>query len=672
MPPLFRTGDRTVVPGKALWLALATSGLLSACVGLQAESGSGVLQAGVASARTQAAQQAAREALPADEAQDRQDAERGLIARPTGRVVAADGRVLKDFDAYGFVQGAAPDTVNPSLWRHAQLNAQAGLFKVVDGIYQLRGFDMANITLIEGRTGWIVVDALTNREIAAYAMQFARRHLGDKPVTALIFTHSHADHFGGALGVISREEVARRKVPVVAPAGFMDEATSENLLVGGAMSRRAIYQFGTRLPLSPTGNVDTGLGKDLVSGHVGILPPNVTIDQPQQELVLDGVRFVFYNVPGAEAPSELTFTIPERKAYGGAENLAQTMHNLLPIRGAKVRDALRWADYLQQALEQSRGSEVYFGQHNWPVWGQQRIAGFISRHRDIYKYTHDQTVRLINKGLVPSEIADQLRLPASLADFWGGRGYYGDLRHNVKAVYQLYLGAYDGNPVNLDPLPPVQRAQRYVQALGGADKALDQARQAAAGGDYRWAAELLQHVVFAMPEGTDAGKEARELMARCYEQLGFAAESATWRNSYLTAAQELRQGTPQLSQDRAAMAEMMAQVPTERFLEVLATRLDGSKAEGRRFAMNLDLSDVGEQYRLWLENSVLHFRRGEPDPRAPVSLRLTRPAFLGLLAGAKPGQAKESAVQVQGDKAALAGFLQLFDKSEPGFPIVTR
>lgn len=678
MPCFSRAGSRGTTLNKMAGLALAAGGLLSACAGPQAASGSGVLQAGASSARTQAAQQAVRDALPADEAQDRQDAERGLIARPTGRIVAADGRVLKDFDAYGFVLGTAPDTVNPSLWRHAQLNAQAGLFKVVDGIYQLRGFDMANITLVEGKTGWIVVDALTNREIAAYAMQFARQHLGNKLVTALIFTHSHADHFGGALGVVSKAEVAQRRIPVVAPAGFMEEATSENLLVGGAMSRRAIYQFGTRLPLSPTGNVDTGLGKDLVSGHVGILPPNVTIDKPQQELVLDGVRFVFYNVPGAEAPSELTFTIPERKAYGGAENLAQTMHNLLPIRGAKVRDALRWADYLQQALEQARGSEVYFGQHNWPVWGQQRIASFISRHRDIYKYTHDQTVRLINQGLVPSEIAEQIRLPASLSDFWGGRGYYGDLRHNVKAVYQLYLGAYDGNPVNLDPLPPRQRAQRYVQALGGTDKALDLARQAVAGGDYRWATELLQHVVFATPDNTATDREARELMARCYEQLGFAAESATWRNSYLTAAQELRQGTPQLSQDRAAMAEMMAQVPTERFLEVLATRLDGAKAEGQRFAMNLDLSDVGEQYRLWLENSVLHFRRGGPDAKAQVSLRLTRPAFLGLLAGAKPGtqggsgEKGQPAVQVQGDKAALAGFLQLFDKGGPSFPIVTR
>ncbi|MBV8248423.1 MAG: MBL fold metallo-hydrolase [Comamonas sp.] len=644
---------------------VAAAGLLAGCA--SAPGGDSAASVGQVSPQTLQRQADFAKDLPPEDAEDCAEAERGLIARPSGQVRAADGRVLKDFGAYDFVQGPAPDTVNPSLWRHAQLNAQAGLFKVADGIYQLRGFDMGNISLIEGKTGWIVVDALTNREIAAYAMAFARQHLGNKPVVALVFTHSHADHFGGALGVVTAAEVAQRKIPVVAPAGFMDEATSENLLVGTAMARRAVYQFGTRLPLSPAGNVDTGLGKDLVNGHMGILQPSISIDRPEQELELDGLRFVFHNMPGAEAPAELTFSLPERKAYGGAEILARTMHNLLPIRGAKVRDALQWSQYLQQVLEQTQNAEVLFNQHNWPVWGQSRIAGFIGRQRDIYKYLHDQTVRLINKGLVPGEIAEELKLPPELTAFWGGRGYYGDLRHNVKAIYQFYLGSYDGNPANLDPLPPVERARRYVAALGGAERALALGRAAEAQGDYRWAVELLQQVVFAAPENA----QAKELLARSHEQLGYRAESATWRNSYLMAAQELRKGVPPLSGDPSAMAEMIAQIPTERFLEVMATRLDAGRAAGQRFSMNLALSDVGENYVIWLENSVLHFRRGGPRADADLSLSLARPAFLRLLSGgAGPGPA--AAMKIDGDRTALVRFLQLFDGVAADFPIVTR
>jgi alkyl sulfatase BDS1-like metallo-beta-lactamase superfamily hydrolase len=347
------------------------------------------------------------------------DAKRGFIARPSGKILAEDGSLLHDFDAYGFVDGKAPATVNPSLWRHAIMNAQAGLFKVTEGIYQLRGFDIANITLVEGKSGWIVIDALTARESAAAAMAFANKHLGARPVSALIFTHSHVDHFGGALGVISAQEVAQRKVPVITSEGFLEEATSENVLVGTAMARRSMYQFGKNLERSAKGNVDTGLGKNVVYGAVGILPPNQIIDKPTQEMTVDGVRFVFHNVPGAEAPAEMTFAIPEKKAYGGAENLAQTMHNLLPVRGAKVRDALRWANYMQQALDQLGDTEVYFGQHNWPIWGRERIVDFIAKHRDVYKYTHDQTVRLINAGMTPREIADTVTLPRSLREHAG-------------------------------------------------------------------------------------------------------------------------------------------------------------------------------------------------------------------------------------------------------------
>ena len=495
---------------------------------------------GEATAATIKANEQFAQELKLDDQQDFEDAKRGLIARPEGKILGAGGEVLTDFDAFKFVEGKVPPTVNPSLWRHAILNAQIGLFKVTDGIYQVRGFDIANMTLVEGKSGWIVVDTLTCRETAVAALAFARKHLGDKPVSAVVFTHSHADHFGGALGVISPKEVAERKVPVIASEGFMEEATSENILVGTAMARRSGYQFGKDLERSPKGMVDTGLGKGVAYGAIGILQPTQLITQPTQELTLDGVRFVFHNVPGAEAPAELTFTIPEKKAYGGAENLAQTMHNLLPVRGAKARDALRWASYMQQALDQLADAEIYFGQHNWPVWGNARIAEFITKHRDVYKYTHDQAVRLTNAGYTPREVAEAVKLPKSLAQYFGARGYYGDLRHNVKAVYQLYIGAYDGNPANLDPLPPQDSAKRYLELIGGADKAVAAAQAAFDKGDYRWAAELLNHAVFGQPDH----KGAKELLARTYDQLGYMAEAATWRNSYLTAAAELRNGPP--------------------------------------------------------------------------------------------------------------------------------
>src|ERR1019366_4443432 len=514
--------------------------------------------------------------LNLDDQQDFEDAKRGLIARPEGQVRDADGKVLVDFDAFKFVEGKAPPTVNPRLWRHAILNAQIGLFKVTDGIYQLRGFDVANMTLIEGKSGWIVVDTLTCRESSAAALAFARKHLGDKPVSAIVFTHSHIDHFGGVLGVVSPQKVAARNIPVIASDGFMEEATSENVMVGTAMGRRSLYQFGKDLERSPKGMVDTGLGKDVAYGNFGILQPTQLITQPTQEMTLDGVRFVFHNVPGAEAPAEMTFSIPEMKAYGGAENLAQTMHNLLPVRGAKVRDALRWASYMEQALDQTRDAEVYFGQHNWPIWGHERIAEFITKHRDVYKYTHDQTVRLINAGYTPREIADKIRLPKSLESYFGARGYYGDLRHNAKAVYQFYLGAYDGNPVHLDQLPPEESAKHYLELIGGADKAVATAQIAFDKGNYRWAAELLNNVVFGQPD--HAG--AKELLSRTYDQMGYMAEAATWRNSYLTAAAELRNGPPKKGVDRSSFVEMLAQTPIERFLEAMAAGLDGPAAEG--------------------------------------------------------------------------------------------
>ncbi len=601
--------------------------------------------------------------------QDFDDAQRGFIAKPSGKIVAADGTVLKDFDAYAFLEGEAPDTVNPSLWRHAQLNAQVGLFKVMDGVYQLRGFDIANLTLIEGKTGWIVVDPLSARESAAFAMAFAEQHLGKKPISAMVFTHAHVDHFGGALALLSAQDVAQRKIPVVAPQAFMEEATSENVMVGVGMGRRSLYQFGRDLPRSARGNLDTGLGKDVVYGAVGILAPTVLIEQPTQNLRLDGIDFVFHNVPAAECPAELSFSIAALKLYDGAENLAHTMHNLLPVRGAKVRDALRWSAYMQDALAHIEGMDTYIGSHNWPIWGNERMREFITKHRDVYKYTHDQTVRLINQGYTANEIADMVQLPPSLAQYLSARGYYGDLRHNVKAVYQFYMGFYDGNPAHLNPLSPTEAGKRYA-ALIGVDKAMAEAHKAYERGDLRWAAELLNHLVMA-----DSGSTAaKELLARTYEQMGYESEASTWRNSYLTAAQDLRQGPPAQGVSKANAVDMLYTVPTERFLEATAASLNGPKAAGLDLKINLVLTDSRESYVLWLENAVLHFRRAAPAADANATLSLTRPMLVRSLAGT--ASAKEvvmsDEVRVQGSSIDLIRFLSLLDKAEGRFAVVTR
>ena len=625
--------------------------------------------AGDASPSTIAANIQATQGLALGQQQDFDDAQRGLIAKPTGKIVAADGSVLNDLDAYGFLAGPAPTTVNPSLWRHAQLNASAGLYKVMDGVYQLRGFDIANITLIDGKTGWIVVDALTSRESAAAAMAFAEQHLGKKPISALILTHAHADHFGGALGVISQQEAAQRKVPVVAPAGFMEEATSENVLVGTGMGRRSVYQFGRDLPRSARGNLDTGLGKDVVYGSVGILTPTWLIYQANQPMQLDGVDFIFHNVPNAECPAALTFSIPSKKLYDGGENLSHTMHNLLPIRGAKVRDAMRWANYMEQALEQTKDSEVFIGSHHWPIWGNARIQEFITKHRDVYKYTHDQTVRLINAGYTPREIAEMVQLPASLSNYFGARGYYGDLRHNVKAVYQFYMGFYDGNPANLNPLPPTESGKRYLELLGGADKAVAAAQVAYDKGDYRWAAELLNHAVL----GDPSSKAAKALLAQTYEQMGYGSEAATWRNAYLTGAQELRNGPPAKGVSKAAAIDLLLQTPTERFLEAMAASLDGPAAAGKDYKINLVLTDRQENYVLWLENAVLHFKPGQASD-ANATLALTKPIFVKMIAGTAgvKDTLLSDDLRVTGSKVDLVRFFGLLDKAQGVFPVVTR
>jgi len=626
--------------------------------------------AGAVSAQVALHHQAARAGVDLSDLAAFADAGRGFIAAPTGQVRDADGQVVWDYDAFAFVKGDAPTTVNPSLWRQALLNNRTGLFKVAEGIWQLRGFDLANISLIQGKTGWIVVDTATSRETAAAAMAFARKHLGEQKVSAVVFTHSHADHFGGALGVLSAEEARARQVPVVAPAGFIDEATSENILMGIAMARRAGMMYGSALARDATGLVDNGLGKAVGFGKMGILAPTLLIDRPQQELLLDGVRFVFHSVPDSEAPAEFTFSLPELRAYCGAELMSHTLHNLYTLRGAKVRDASKWANYLDDAIVDAADAEVVFNQHHWPVWGRERIRDFIGKQRDIYAFIHDQTVRQMNLGLGPAEIAETLRLPKALQQHLNVRGYYGTVRHNVKAVYQFYLGWFDAHPSNLDPLAPVDAARRYTALAGGADKLQAAAQLAFDAGEFRWAAELLKHAVFADAKNT----AAKELLARTFEQLGYAAESASWRNFYLSGAHELRRGPPQTGLAPANALDMMEQTPIARFLEAMATRLDAEKAGDARFTINLVFSDLKQSYVLRVENAVLRFRQAPAQRDADATLTLTKAFFLKMVTGqAGAGELLLSdQTRIEGNKITLGRFFALLDQPQGNFPVLTR
>jgi linear primary-alkylsulfatase len=622
---------------------------------------------GVEAATATANRQFARTLNLADQ-QDFEDASRGLIARPSGKLLNPDGSVLWDYDRFNFIKGNAPASVNPSLWRQGKLNHETGLFKVTDGIWQLRGFDLANITLIQGKTGWIVVDSLTSRQTAAAAMAFARAHLGEHKVSALIFSHSHIDHFGGALGVISGEEAAARKVPIVAPEGFLKEATSENVLLGPSMGRRAMYMYGSRLPASPTGMVGEGLGEAVAIGSMGILPPTITITG-SQELTLDGVKFEFLDVPGSEAPAEMVFYLPEKKALCAAEDLTHNMHNLYTLRGAKVRDALRWSNYIDEFIQRFPQTEVLFAQHHWPIWGNARIVDFMKKQRDAYRYIHDQTVRMVNAGMRPDEIADTLKLPPSLAATFALRDYYGTVRANARAVYEYYVGWFDGNPANLDPLPRTVAAKRYVELMGGVDKVVAAAQNAFDQGEYRWSAELLNHAVFAAPDD----KAAKALLARTYDQLGYVAESGPWRNEYLTGAYELRNGPPAKGIDRTVLLDMLQWTPIERFLDAMAASLDGPAAEGKNLKINLVITDTGESHVLWLENAVLHHRKAPPAADANATLMLTKHLFLKMMTGS--ASLKDlllgDELKTSGSRIDLVRFFSLFNKAKGTFPIVT-
>ncbi len=618
-----------------------------------------------------AQQQAVRNALPFADTADFDDAARGFLGTiEHAKITSESGRTVWSLEPYGFLSEAeAPATVNPSLWRQSRLNMHHGLFEVVPGVYQVRGLDIANMTLIEGDTGVIVLDTLTSIEGARAAMELYFRHRGKKRITAVIFSHTHTDHWGGARGVLDDATLAGGKVPIIAPNLFMEHAVSENIIAGPAMLRRAQYQFGPFLAKGVRGQVDCGLGKSMAAGAVALLRPTDLIMETGDRRVIDGVEFEFQMAPNSEAPAEMHCYAERYKVLNLAENCTHNFHNLLPFRGADVRDALAWSKYLGEALKMWGGkAEAMCGQHHWPVWGKERIDTMIRQQRDLYKFAHDQTIRLMNHGLTAAEIAETIKLPQSLEGAWHGRGYYGHIRHNVKAIYQKYLGWYDANPVNLDPLPPVESGKKYVEYMGGSEAILSRARADFDKGEFRFVAQALSHLVFAEPDN----QAARAMLADTFEQLGYGAESSTWRNAYLFGAQELRQGMPQTPPRSPMPRETLAALRTGQLWDVLGIRLNGPKAEGKHIVLNWSFSDTGETFVLNLENSALTYTEGVQAPNADASFTLTRGTLDEVIAKVTsfPEAVAAEKVKVAGNATRLTELMSLMDEFPRMFEIV--
>ena len=598
--------------------------------------------------------------LPYDDTQDFEDARRGFVgALEPGIVRNGDGAVIWDNDVYDFLEGECPSTADPSLWRQGRLNRIQGLFEVTAGIYQVRGLDLSNMTVIEGETGVIVVDPLISVETAAAALALYREHRGDRPVRAVIYTHSHVDHFGGVKGVTSQDEVDRGDVVVLAPEGFLGHAVSENVYAGTAMARRANYMYGSLLERGPAGQIGVGLGQATSNGTITLIAPTLDITHTGQVEVLDGVTVEFQLTPGTEAPAEMNFLFPDHRALCVAENATHNLHNLVTLRGAVVRDAHEWARYLTEAVALfSDRADVTFASHHWPTWGAEAGREFLSRQRDLYAYLHDQTLRRLNKGETGIEIAEDFELPETLGQTWHLRGYYGSLSHNVKAIYQRYLGWFDGNPAHLWPHPPVQVATRYVDAMGGADAVIERAR--AADDDPRWAAELLNHVVFADPGNT----EARALLAEVYDGLGHGAENGTWRNFFLTGALELREGVR--SGGVTLGADVLAALTVEQVFDATAIRIDGPRAaaDGVDLAIDWHLTDEDTHRLTTLRHGVFVHQPVDRPTGAPTAYALTRAELLPLLAGF----AEVDPVEGTGD--TLVTLRSYLDRFDPAFPIV--
>ncbi|QLY34380.1 MBL fold metallo-hydrolase [Nocardia huaxiensis] len=614
------------------------------------------------------------ESYPFSDTVDFADADHGFIAdlKP-GVVKDANGKVVWDNDSYGFLRGTCPSSANPSLWRQSQLVVKQGLYEVAPGFYQVRGLDLSNMTIIEGDRGIIVIDPLISTETAAAGLALYREHRGNRPVTGLIYTHSHVDHFGGTLGVVAREDVESGRVPVLAPVGFLEHAVSENIYAGTAMARRAAYMYGAALPRGEKGQIGAGLGQTTSTGTVTLIDPTIDITATGQQEVIDGVRMVFQMTPGTEAPSEMNFYFPDRRILCMAENAVHTLHNVLTLRGALVRDPHVWSKYLTESINlYARQSDVVFSSHHWPIWGTDKIVEYLSLQRDLYGYLNDQSLRLLNQGYVGSEIAEMMQVPPAIQQAWFTHGYYGSVSHNVKAIYQRYMGWFDGNPAHLWEHPPVDSAKRHVDAMGGADSALKTAQKAYDSGDFRWAVQVTNYVIFADPDN----KKAKDLEASAFEQLGYGSECATWRNFYLSGAYELRNGsfgTPTSANSKG----LLAALTVDQAFDAISLVIDGPRAWDTRITTDWRFSDDNNRvHRAELRNGVLiHYDRwpGDDLPAPDATVTLTRGAFLqNMLAGGSMQDAVvKGEVKIDGNPAVLLQFKNLVTKPDPNFAIVT-
>ena len=619
-----------------------------------------------ASPPTIAAQQAVSAALPAEDGRDADFAARGFIAsRADPLIRAADGRAVWNLGSYDFVAGAAPDTVNPSLWRHIGLLRRHGLFKIAEGVWQVRGFDVSNMTLVKGNTGWILIDPLTNKETAAAALELVGQQLGPRPVRAVIYSHSHADHFGGVRGVVSEADVTAGKVAIIAPAQFIEESASENIMAGGAMGRRANYQFGAGLVPGAKGQMGSGIGTGVASGEITLIAPTDTILKTGDKRTVDGVDLEFQMVSGSEAPSELNVYIVPTKTFLSAEMSTCSLHNILTPRGAKVRDTRAWAGYLDEALQlYGSRSDSMISSHCWPRFGGAEVADSLAGQRDNYRYLHDQTVRLMNRGETAVEIAEAVKQPPALAKDWYNHGYYGTYNHNSKAIYQFYLGWYDAVPANLNPHPPAERARRSVAALGGARKVIALARKAMGSGDYRWSSDLLNQLVFAEP----GNAQARALLADSYEQQGYQAESAIWRNQFLSAARDLRKGAPNRASSTQS-SDMISAIPTQTLLDSVSTRFDPAKLNGRQLAINLVLPERKESAGIELGQTTM-IGRMAPLARPDATITGPRRLLLGLVFLKLPlAQLEAAGLKVEGDRSAVEAWANALDPLPGSFNI---
>lgn len=622
---------------------------------------------------TKQANAAVLQELPFNDKQDFADAQKGFIAKPdTLTIKDAKGNVVWDLEQYKkyiTLDAPAPDTVNPSLWRNAQLNMQYGLFKVSDKIYQIRGFDLSNITFVQGNKGWIVLDPLISPDTAKAALDFINKQLGARPVVGIIYSHSHVDHYGGAAGIVDPADVKSGKVKIIAPEHFTEHAVSENVIAGNAMSRRAIYMYGAMLPRNAQGGVNGGLGQTTSTGVPSLLIPNHIIKKTGEEVKLDGVSMVFQMTPGTEAPAEMNTWFPQHKALWMAENATNTMHNILTLRGAQVRDALKWSSYLNETIETWGDKvEVKFQSHHWPRWGNASVVDYFKKQRDLYKYTHDQSVRLMNMGYTGEEISEQIKLPPELNNFWPNRGYYGTLRHNSRAVYQRYMGWYNGNPSNLNNLPPEMVGPKYIEFMGGEAEVLKKARASFDKGEYRWVAEVMKHAVFANPNNTDA----KELLADALEQLGYQAESGPWRSVYLQGAFELRNGVPTAGGVQTASPDTIRAMSPAMLFDYLSVRLNPEKAAGKQFVINVNFTDIKEKHSLYLENAVLNHSTKQA-PKATASLTLSKTVLDDIQLGQTTLEKAitAGAVKVEGDVKAVEDFVGMLDNFKFWFNIVT-